>query len=573
MVPLKLLCLLLLFGHGMAYLFKIRASLSELDLSRDESLEIECFFSPDESVTDSGRYSVEETHIVRKDSSGKWTELARLQSNGHVEKSITDLQIYGNIGPGLNDTFLKLYREHASKDDIGTYRCDVVLKDESFSLYVEESNLLTVSKHNLTLEEVSENSQRQIDNLQSDFDKFKQNAQKKLARLEKSVKQLKNESQNQDDKSQDDVTKEDLDELKDDITRSILVSVSAQVDALSCSRLAQCDTTKDTDTAQEKNIHLVDDDLNAGGQKDVSKSNGRDDVSKPDSQKDVSKPDRQNDVSKHDGQKDISKSDSQKGVSKSDRQKDVPKPDSLQDGSKPDGQKDGSKADDSLDDSKSDDQAASSGVEDTERQWPAGRFGLPKPNSGCPSTNLNPNWSEGHIHYHTESVDENHDSVTYGHHLAEPVLEVSQSGKHFVNTHFCFSDNINPVDEPWPVGAYCIIRGASKCPGNFHSGSVFIDEEDEEFSGTNGGVLQGQETIFFCCRNDGSPSTPITLPSSRPFYLYRFGGKCQQVKDMQVTPERILFDTENDNNEDEYDNDFHPDGKLEDVEIELCYYS
>ena len=45
------------------------------------------------------------------------------------------------------------------------------------------------------------------------------------------------------------------------------------------------------------------------------------------------------------------------------------------------------------------------------------------------------------------------------------------------------------------------------------------------------------------------------------------------MKDMQVTPERILFDTENENNQDDYENDVHPDGKLEDIEIELCYYS
>ena len=44
------------------------------------------------------------------------------------------------------------------------------------------------------------------------------------------MKQLKNESQNQDDNSDDDVTKEDLDQLKEDITRSLLANVSAQIE-------------------------------------------------------------------------------------------------------------------------------------------------------------------------------------------------------------------------------------------------------------------------------------------------------------------------------------------------------
>ena len=486
MVPLKLLCLLLLFGHGMAYLFEIRASLSELNLSRDESLEIECFFNPDESVTETGLNSVDEIHIIRKDTSDKWTEIAKLQANGRVEKGITDVSVFGNIGFGLNGTFLKIYREHASEDDVGIYRCDAVVKDENFRLDVEESNLLTMSKHNLTLEEVSEISQRQIDNLQSDFDKFRLNAQKKLARLEKSVKQLKNESQNQDDKSDDDVTKEDLNQLKEDITRSVLANVSAQVDALSCSRLTQClisDVIRDDDTAQEE------DDLHLDGQQEDSN---------PEDQQETT-------------------------------------------------------------------------VQSPQPHWPSGGFGLLKPNSGCPLTNLDAKWSEGYKKYHTESVDLNHDNVTYGHHLAKPALEVSQPGKHFVYMHFCVSNNVNSLDEPWPVGAYCINRVASKCPADFASGFIDFDEEDTEYEGTRHGILP--DMLFFCCRNDGSPDTPVTLPNSMPFYLYRFGGKCQQVTGMQVTPERILFDTENSPNKDWYENEFHPDGKIADVEMELCYYS
>ena len=531
--------LFLLSEHTAAFVFKIRTSLSEIDSQRDESLEIECFYNPDESDKEPGFSSVHEIHIVRRDASDNWSELAKLQSNGHVEKGTTDLQVYGNIGTRLNDTFLKIYREHASKDDLGIYRCDVVIHDENFSLDVEESNLLTMSKHNLTLEEVSENSQRQIDNLQSEFDKFRQNAQKKFARLEKSVKQLKNESQSQDDNSDDDVTKEDLDQLKEDITRSLLANVSAQVEEMSCSRLTQCGLSSSKDTAQSGSHGTT-----TGNDLDGPSSVDQPDSSILDGQQESPNLDGQQDSSNLDGQQDPSILDGQPYSSILDDQQDSSNLDGQQDGSNLDGQ-----------------------------EWPAGSFGLLNANSGCPSTNLNQRWKEGYIRYHTESVDENHNNVTYGHHLAEPAIEVSQSGKHFIYMHFCIGDNFDSDNMPWPVGAYCINRVGSKCPADFQSGYIDLDEEDTEFEieGNVHGALP--DMLYFCCRVDGSPDIPITLPSSRPFYLYRFGGKCQQVKDMQVTPERILFDTENENNQDDYENDVHPDGKLEDIEIELCYYS
>ena len=517
MLPFNLLCLLLLFGHGTAFLVEIRSSLSELNLLNDESLEIECFFNLDESVTEAGSYSVDEIHIVRKDESDKWTELARLQSNGHVSKPLVDLQVYGNIGTRLNETFLKIYWEHASKEDLGIYRCDAVVRDKTFSLAVEESNLMTVYKHNVTLDELSLISQREIDNLQGDFDKFRRNAEKKLARLENAVKQLKNESQNQDDKSDDDVTKEDLDKLKADIQRTVLANVSAQWNELSCFRLTQCsisDVIKDTLTTKwsGKTEYPGHDDVNLDGQQDS------------------------------------------------------PKPDGQQDSPKPDGQQDSPKPDDQQD---------STGVQQSDRQWPAGEFALLMTNSddysGCPYTEVDQTWEEGWWKIHTESADENHDNITSGHHLFQPVLEVSKSGKHFVYMRFCVRRLLETVDEPWPIGAYCINRYDSTCPPGFEFGYGDVDEEDENFEGSRHGYLP--DIFYFCCRDDGSPDTPVALPTSHPFYLYRFGGKCQQVKHMQVTPERILLDTENEQNQDDYQNDAHPDGKLNDLEIELCYYS
>jgi len=35
--------------------------------------------------------------------------------------------------------------------------------------------------------------------------------------------------------------------------------------------------------------------------------------------------------------------------------------------------------------------------------------------------------------------------------------------------------------------------------------------------------------VEYCCRKDGSAERPIRLPSSAPFYLYKFGDACQEV--------------------------------------------
>jgi len=36
--------------------------------------------------------------------------------------------------------------------------------------------------------------------------------------------------------------------------------------------------------------------------------------------------------------------------------------------------------------------------------------------------------------------------------------------------------------------------------------------------------------VEYCCRKDGSTARPIQLPSSAPFYLYKLGDACQEVK-------------------------------------------
>ena len=230
-------------------------------------------------------------------------------------------------------------------------------------------------------------------------------------------------------------------------------------------------------------------------------------------------------------------------------------------------------------------------VDDERRSeaWPDQTFGLPMPESGCPETPGGATWLNGHIGYHTESVDENRDNVSYPNHLTGPVNRVDDQGNHFMYLHFCVKDSYDrtslaifnvtgdqskeeatgPIQ--WPAGSYCINRAGGRCPRGFSSGYLDIDEEDTGHIRKVKAPLP--DMLFFCCRKDGPATNPVRLPAQKPFFLYRFGGKCQAVLDMQVRAESVTLDTENVNNSDRYENEFHPDGHVEDVRLELCYYS
>ncbi|XP_060065918.1 uncharacterized protein LOC132546227 [Ylistrum balloti] len=112
----------------------------------------------------------------------------------------------------------------------------------------------------------------------------------------------------------------------------------------------------------------------------------------------------------------------------------------------------------------------------------------------------------------------------------------------------------------WPAGDYCII--AVKCPPDFYPGHIGLHEEGDYIY-----------HFYFCCRNDGLSSAPIKLPTTMPFYLYRFWGECQQVMDMTVTEEYIHFDTKDDQNSDEFYGSFAFVIVTTDyVDLRFCYY-
>lgn len=207
--------------------------------------------------------------------------------------------------------------------------------------------------------------------------------------------------------------------------------------------------------------------------------------------------------------------------------------------------------------------------------WPEGTYALLAPNSGCPF-NVAAEWTTGYKKFHTESDLANHNNASWGAHFMTPFTAKNYSGN-FLYQHFCvLTDSPGPA---WPAGSYCINRKGGNCTAGFHSGSIRYDEEDLNGAGRSYGELPdgtystSMTTIHYCCRSDGLPDSKVVLPTGRPFYLYRYNGTCQGVEGMSVEAEEMVIDTESSYNKDLYENEIHPDGQINDVTLQLCYYA
>ena len=207
--------------------------------------------------------------------------------------------------------------------------------------------------------------------------------------------------------------------------------------------------------------------------------------------------------------------------------------------------------------------------------WPRGTYVLPSPNTGCPNS-AGVNWAVGWRKQHTQSVDRNTDEVSEGSHLFPPIRSIDSDQNNFVYQHFCVNSDSTSPGPTWPKGTYCIGKKGA-CPRPFANGSITWDEQKSGGLSTWTGALQdGQFSAIktrleYCCRDDGPANEPVDLPRSQPFYLYRYGGQCQQVAGMIAREEFVRFDTQNNDNGDEASG-AHPDVTLNDVVLQLCYY-
>ncbi|XP_055889229.1 uncharacterized protein LOC106077171 isoform X2 [Biomphalaria glabrata] len=207
-------------------------------------------------------------------------------------------------------------------------------------------------------------------------------------------------------------------------------------------------------------------------------------------------------------------------------------------------------------------------------QWPRGTFALLKSYSGCPTNPIKPQkWLEEYKRFHTESSSSlNLNSFSKNGHLALPINS-TQGKDHFMTLHYCVKNTSTNEEPIWPKGSYCINRYDS-CLVNFTEGRFTFDEEDTNHKSSSSFITSdslSHNALYFCCRNDGDPRDPIPLPVFTPFFLYRFGGRCQSVLGMSYKEEFVYIDTENGNNGDTKQSP-HADGTINNVNITLCYY-
>ena len=204
--------------------------------------------------------------------------------------------------------------------------------------------------------------------------------------------------------------------------------------------------------------------------------------------------------------------------------------------------------------------------------WLSGAFALPAPVSGCP---------EG---FHTGSITQDTYNLVHDN-SASDNIEQRLNVKYLegrVETNFCvktsqFNDEFEELN--WPKGSYCIGR-KQECPNGFHEGFIKWDDKDFRNKNKHKGQLPdgkyGENTmIHFCCRSDNvNPTNSILLPVERPFVLYRYGGDCQNVVNMTVVEDYILWNNEFSFNKDDAHGSFpDDDGGKRKHKLHYCHYS
>ena len=204
-------------------------------------------------------------------------------------------------------------------------------------------------------------------------------------------------------------------------------------------------------------------------------------------------------------------------------------------------------------------------------EWPGGSYALPMTTSGCPN-----GWSAG-WRYHDDENHHNSNAERNG--IRKRMkIEVGRNLKVFYCVKKSNPLSLSSSGLPWPSGSYCIAK-KEDCPENFQEGVIRWDDEDHKNHNKVWGTLPdgkyGRNTdIEFCCRNDGQYTQPMVLPTDKPFYLYRYGGHCQQVLGMKVHDDWIHWDDERHHNHDKCTGNT-PDATRchRDITLHFCYYS
>ncbi|CAN7979977.1 unnamed protein product, partial [Ixodes pacificus] len=187
----------------------------------------------------------------------------------------------------------------------------------------------------------------------------------------------------------------------------------------------------------------------------------------------------------------------------------------------------------------------------TPATWPPGSYGLPMPVSGCPSS-VGFTWATG-CRFHDIAYDVVEDDKIR--HWSDGMkLKGGLQEDGGVEQCFCVKKDDAPPSNattPWSPGNYCILQVGDTCPDGFQSGYItWMDQQPtapDAHNRVSGTVPRGRytahnTTLYFCCRNDGSPDVAIRLPTDLPFYLLQYdAGTCQKVQGMSVFEQSFHF--------------------------------
>ena len=205
---------------------------------------------------------------------------------------------------------------------------------------------------------------------------------------------------------------------------------------------------------------------------------------------------------------------------------------------------------------------------DSLTQWPGGFYALLQPKTGCP---VDLAFFGGTHKFHKIAQRGKRILNPEIHSSAFSTVTLSYSDSmNFVSMEFCeVTKQFNSAS--WPRGYYCIHRVSHQnCPSGFSRGKIYIESDGSNDARNNVVDFVWDPYLYFCCQNTSSAETPIKLPTSSPFLLYRRGGACQAVQGMKVSEEYLKVPHESC-----YLFENHPDAEVSGhvLTFHLCYYT
>ncbi|XP_041480231.1 uncharacterized protein LOC121427751 isoform X1 [Lytechinus variegatus] len=214
--------------------------------------------------------------------------------------------------------------------------------------------------------------------------------------------------------------------------------------------------------------------------------------------------------------------------------------------------------------------------------WPSGKYALPQAavlDQFCPQTN-DFTWEDGLLYQVSKGPNEcssNNHLTNYCNRQA-----ISNPNGKDMRTYYCVKSIAEATpNSPWDwmPGVYCIFKVGNECPSGFQEGTIRWNDKqrgkDPDYNALPAGEYSpGRPTeIKYCCREDGTPRTPIILPTDSSFYLIRFHSACQEVVDMTVTAEYLEWATETADPELWQEGQYpRPGNTGQNVKINYCFY-